>query len=114
MADVSTDYDWGRYTPVDNTGTNRSVFKSAYKNIRFAIPFTSTYVITESDLANLAGMAYKLYADVSLWRVLLTYNGLQDPIQEVYPGMVLKVPAKADIIAYMSAQQNNQLPAFVI
>ncbi len=114
MAGNQTDYDYGRYTPVDNTGREYSIFKSAFKNIRFALAYSSTYTITESDLANLVGIADKMYGDVSLWRVLLAFNGLQDPIQDIYPGLVLKIPSKSDIIAYISKQQNNQRPTIFI
>lgn len=111
---MSTDYDFSTNTPIDNTRTNYSVFQSGYKNIRFAIPYTRTMVVDESDMANLVGIAFRLYGDVSLWRALLAYNGIQCAIQEVYPGLVLKCPNKSDIIAYLSAQKGNQSPTIII
>lgn len=111
---MSTDYDFSTNTPLDNTGTSYSIFKSGYKNIRFAIPATRTIVIDESDMANLVGIAFRLYGDVSLWYALLAYNGIQDQVQEIYPGLVLRCPNKSDIIAYTSAQKGNQSPTITI
>lgn len=105
---MANSYDYSSYTPIDNTGSAYSVFKSAYKNIRFALSTAQTYPVDESDMANLAGIAFRLYGDVSLWRMLLAFNGLQDQVQEVYPGLVLNCPNKSDVIAYLSSQHNNQ------
>lgn len=111
---MSTDYDYSKQTPLDNTGNDYSIFRSNYKNIRFALAPNGTYVINESDMANLPGIAFRYYGDVSMWRVLLAYNGLQDQIQEVYPGLILNIPSKTDVVKYLSAQQASQNPSFTI
>ncbi len=104
----NSDFDYSRYTPLDNTATSYSVFKSAFKNIRFALRTSSTVTVDESDMANLVGIAFRAYGDVSLWYMLLAFNGIQDQVQEVYPGLVLNLPSKPDVIAFLSSQQNNQ------
>ncbi len=111
---IPTDYNYAQHTPVDNTGKSYSVFRSGYKNIRFALSATRTYTVTQADEANLAGIAYKLYSDSSFWYMLLAFNALKDPLQQVVAGLILKVPSKSDVIAYLSAQQNTQLPVFKI
>jgi hypothetical protein len=111
---MSTDFDYSAHTPVDNTGSEYSIFRSGYKNIRFAMSPTGTYPINESDMANLPGIAFRLYGDVSLWRILLAYNGFEDAIQEVVPGVILQVPSKSDVIKYISAQQASQSASFTI
>jgi len=40
--------------------------------------------------------------------VLLSYNGLSDPLSDVCVGIVLLVPTKAAVISYLSRQQNTQ------
>lgn len=110
---TSTDYDYARFTALDNTG-RFSIFKSAYKNIRFALPATSNYTIDASDLANLAGIAYKVYGDVSLWRLILAFNGIQDPIQDLFPGLVLKLPSKPGLISYLNEQLHSKQETIVI
>jgi hypothetical protein len=104
---MSTDYDYSKYTPLDSTGIDYDVFKSAYKNIRFALPTAQKHSVTDADMANLPGISYLYYGDVSLWRIILYFNGLTDALQDVYPGMTLNIAAKSDIINYVSKQQNN-------
>lgn len=108
---MSSDYDWSRFTPLDNTG-NYSIFKSAYKNMRFQLPVAQKYIINQGDMANLPGIAFKLFGDVCYWRILLEYNAVTDSIDDVYPGLVLNIPRKADVIALLSRQQRNA-PTFV-
>lgn len=109
-----TDFDYSRYTPLDNTFDNYDIFKSAYKNIRFALPATQQVTISEPDIANLAGLSYRLYGKTSLWRLLLAYNGLQDAVQDMWPGQILKAPSLGAIIAYLNSQLHNQQQTFVI
>lgn len=111
---MSTDYNYNRFTPLDNTGDAYNVFRSAYKNIRFAMPTVGTEVITEPDMANFAGLAFRIYGDESLWRALLAFNGCQDPIQDLWPGMVLKYPSKSALIAYLNAQTQAQRTTITI
>lgn len=101
------DFNWSSYTPLDSTGSNYDIFSSAYKNIRFAIQPTSQYQLTATDLANLPGMCDRFFGDTSLWRGLMAYNGISDPISGVAIGITINIPAKSDLLAYLSKQANN-------
>lgn len=101
---VSSTFDYANYTPLDNTLKRRNIFASSYKNIRYAMPVNQTVVVTEADIGNLAGIAFRIYQDVSLWRFIMAYNGLQNPIQDMWPGQVLELPSKSNIIQYMNSQ----------
>jgi len=114
MMPVSSDYDYSRFTPLDNTGKAYDVFRSAYKNIRFALPAVQSIVVTDPDIGNLVGIAFRVYGDVSLWRMIMAYNGMQDPIQDMYPGQVLKFPAKSSVIQYLNSQLQSQQPTITI
>lgn len=103
----SGDFNWSRYTPLDSTGVNWDIFRSAYKNIRFSTQPTTQYQLTAVDIANLPGLAYRFYGDTSLWRGLMAYNGISDPLSQVMAGVVINVPARSDIIAYLSKQTTN-------
>ncbi len=102
------DYDYSQHTPIDTSSNSYSPFRSGYKNIRFALATATTLTITHADMANLVGIAFRLYGDVSLWYMLLAFNGIQDQVQEIYPGLVLSIPNKNDVIAYLAAQKNNK------
>lgn len=112
--DVSTDFNWSSYTPIDSTGNNYDLFKSAYKNIRFAIQPQTQYQLTATDLANLPGLAYKFFGDVSMWRIIMAYNGISDPLSGVAVGMVLNIPSRSDVITYLSQQSANSKQSLTI
>lgn len=108
------DYNWSNYTPVDSTGDNYDIFSSGYKNIRFNVPVQTQYQLTSTDMANLPGLSYRFFGDTSLWRGLLAYNGLSDPISDIAIGIVLNVPTKAALLAYLSSQQStSQAPVTI-
>ncbi len=110
----SGDFNWSLYTPIDSTGDNFDIFRSAYKNIRFSVQPTSVYQLTASDMANLPGLAYRFYGDTSLWRALLSYNGITDPISEVAIGITIQIPAKNDLVGQLSKNQNSTSQSITI
>jgi hypothetical protein len=102
----SGDYNYTNYTPLDNSGY-WNIFRSGYKNLRFNVQPTQQYQLTVNDVANLPGMAYRFFGDTSLWRGLMSYNGLSDPLSDIQVGMVFRIPTKADLLAYLSATKNT-------
>lgn len=105
--DYRQNYSWSRFSPVDNTGRMRSLFRSAYKNIRFELELYEQIVLTEADSSNLPGLSFRYYGVTDFWRVLLAYNGLQDPIQDVWAGQQFKIPTRNSIVRYLTQQQSN-------
>ncbi len=99
---------YSAFTPIDNTGTAYSIFRSGYKNVRFAIQAQNKITITSATAYNMPGLAYSLYQDCSLWLALLAYNGLSDPLTDVYPGLTMNVPSKSDLVAYASRANQTQ------
>ena len=100
-------FDYGRFTPVDQLVGGYIVSKSAYANLRFAVSSIGTYQIGSHDAGNLPGLAYKLYQDVSMWRILLAFNGLQDALQDVIEGLVINYPDKSEVLAYLAGNQTK-------
>jgi len=111
---MSQDFDYSKFTPLDNTLQQYNIFRSAYKNIRFALPVNETITVKEHDIGNLAGLAFKSYGDVSMWRVIQEYNGIQDPIQDMWAGQILKLPLKSAVIQYMNDQLHSKSQTFII
>lgn len=114
MLNMEQDYTWSAYTPLDNTGTARSLWKSAYKNLRFSIPLQEIITLTSAQAANLPGLSFEKYGVVDYWRILLHYNGLSDGIQDVYTGMTFRIPTQAGVVAWLSQQANNQPTTTII
>lgn len=107
-------YDYSKYTKVDSSGKDYSVHRSGYKNIRFALVAVREIIVTQSDIANLPGLSFRIYGDTSYWRILLAFNGLNDPIQDIYVGQRLKVPSLASITQHLTTFKKQARPTFII
>lgn len=82
-------------------------FKSTYKNIRFILNKTGTYTVTKKDIGRIATISFNVYGTTTLWRVLLEYNGIHDPLSELVPGVVLEIPDKAQAISYLTSVSSS-------
>lgn len=98
-------YSWADNTPVDSTGTARSVFASLYNNVRYNLQFMRRITLSQTDLANLPGIAYRYYNDENAFHIVMAYNGITDPITDLYPGATLNLFTKASLDAFIAAQK---------
>lgn len=102
--------DWNQRTPVyldSNNVYHYDAFKSQYKNIRFILRQSSTYTVTKKDMGRIATISYNIYGTTTFWRILLEYNQIHDPITELYPGVTLAVPDKAQATAYLANSNSS-------
>lgn len=84
-----------------------------YKNIRFALPAKISMVIDHSNVANSPGIAHLAYGDKNYWWVICLFNGIIDPIADIESGTTLQLPALADINAFLSSQDQQDLTTSV-
>lgn len=98
---MSSSLNWSLCTPYTQTYGYDS-FHSLYKNLRYQIKNYTTYKVTSGDVANLPGISFNVYGTVSLWRVILEFNGLSDPINDVQVGMILNIPNKSEVASLLS------------
>lgn len=82
-------------------GQALSVFSAKSKNMRFNVPTERTITLGSADAHNLPGIAHRFLGDKGLWWVLLEYNGLYDPIEDVQPGLILRIPSRSALITYL-------------
>lgn len=108
------DYSWSQFSPIDSSGSQRSIFRSAYKNLRFVLALQEIRILSDADASNLPGLSFEYYGVTDYWRILLSYNGLVDPIQDVYAGQRFNIPTKNSITNWLTQQQNNQQRVLVI
>lgn len=104
---MSSVLDWSACTPYNYKANSYNVFNSRYKNIRYRLHPYTTYTVKAQDMANLPGISFNLYGTTDLWHVLLSFNGLSDPLNDIYPGLVLNVPNKNDILVLLSQTSAN-------
>ena len=50
------------------------------------------YIIEAGDLDRADLLSYKLYKSPRLYWIILWLNGINDPFEQLYPGMALRVP----------------------
>ena len=82
-------------------------FSAKSKNMRFNVPTEKTIVLTSADENNLPGLAHKHLQDKDLWWVLLEYNGLDDAINDIKPGNVMKIPSRRALITYLETESDR-------
>lgn len=111
---ATSGYSLTQFSKPDNTGRQISIFSSGYKNLRFALVPETRITLTQADIGNLPGLAYRLLGDKDFWRILLAYNGLHDPLQDIYAGQTLQVPTKRSIVQYLTAAKTNVAPTMTI
>lgn len=98
---------WTECTPTNKYLDGYEPTLSTYCNIRFAVRTASTFTVTAANMSNLPGIAYITLGSTDYWRVLLDYNGLYDPLTDIYPGLVLKIPDKAALTSILGKTNNS-------
>jgi hypothetical protein len=78
-----------------------------YKNIKYRLIPKQQYVVTHVDTANAPGLAHSIYGDKSYWWILCMFNGILNPISEIAPGTVLRLPSLVDINNYLTSQDTT-------
>jgi hypothetical protein len=63
--------------------------------------------VTAKDVANLPGISFNVYGTTDLWHIILAFNGLSDPLNDLYPGLVLNIPNKSDVLSLLSQAQST-------
>lgn len=90
------------------------ILQSSYKNIRWAVVPESIITIDSKYEANLPGLAYDYYGDQKLWRAILAFNGLRDPVSDVIVGSVIGLPSRASLDKYMANSNKGLQQTLVI
>ena len=58
------------------------------------------FLVTAQDVARPDLMAARILGAKELWWVLLKYNNIDDPWNELYPGQTLSIPSLSAIQSY--------------
>lgn len=61
-------------------------------------PTDTFYVLEAGDVARPDMISYKMYKTPELYWVILSVNGILDPFEGMYPGMLLRIPAMKRLI----------------
>lgn len=102
-------FDLENFISVSSDGGALNIFSAKFRDIRFKVASQATVVVDARYEANLKTLSYDQYeGDSGLWWAILMYNGLQDPINDVIPGTVLRIPKRSEVIALLESQYSRQ------
>lgn len=102
-------------TTLLNNSTDLDILNSPFTNIRFGVMLDTLITVTAEYEANLPGLAFDYYGDQTYWRAILAFNGLVDPINDIQVGVVLGMPNKSSLEAFLSSNKaSDQQPTLVI
>ena len=85
------------------------IFSAQYANLRFAVPASGEVLIDAQWESNLPGLAQRYLGTPYLWWVLLIYNGLEDSVTDVRPGIKLKIPDQNALLTYRRKNTTTSL-----
>lgn len=102
------------FMDVSADGTEFNVYDAKFKNVRFTVSVGKIITVDAGTEANLPLIAEREIGDKYLWWVLLDYNGLLDPIQDITPGVKLKIPDRAGLLAFLQRDTTSYTSNIVI
>ena len=104
---------YSQATPVivlsDNT-TGLDLLNSSYVNLRYGATAENVITIDARYEANLPGLAFDYYGDQEMWRAIMAFNGLTDPINDVITGVLIGLPSQASIDSFFAKNSTNLNP----
>lgn len=100
-----TQYDINQFMSVTDDGGALNYWDADFRNLNLIIPASETVVIGAEWSYNLPGLAASKLGSRFLWWVLLVYNGLSDPINDVVPGVTLAIPDRNALMSFLQATQ---------
>jgi len=87
------------FLPLDDT--QNDIWNSTAKDLRFAVPVSQLVTIGMEYENNAPGLAHTYLGDVTLWWVILEFNGLSDAMTDLTPGLQIRIPDRKSLIAYL-------------
>lgn len=67
--------------------------KAAYVDLHERTLDVSLYIVSDSDLGQPDRIAWRVYGDSNWWWLICSYNGIINPMTDMYLGQRLRIPA---------------------
>jgi hypothetical protein len=100
--------------PLTSDGLSLDVFTAKFRDIRYILPVQTNITVDASSEANLPYLADKYLQDQDLWWVILMFNGLVDPIEDVTIGTTLRIPDKRSLTALLELVGTTKLTSVIL
>lgn len=76
--------------------------RSAYIDLDLRLVSYTEHTVKEYEVGTPDAIAYAEYKDSSWWWLICTVNGIINPIKDMQPGMVLKIPKLHQVQALLN------------
>lgn len=90
-------FDVENFLPLTEDGKSFDVFSSPMRHIR-SVTTESVVTVTAGLAYNLPTIAHRYLGETDLWWAILMYNQLTDPVDDIQPGLKLKIPRKSELV----------------
>lgn len=88
-----------------------NIWDADYVGMRDSVTAQDDVIVTTEWAANLPGLAAsRLNSPYLAWAIAM-YNGILDPIHDVYPGVRLRIPDKDSLTKYLASRAASQTSA---
>jgi hypothetical protein len=109
----------GQHIPTvvfQNQGNSQSVLMPDWLNARYVDMQNKVFeyvvhIVTDSDLGQPDAIAYRYYEDSNWWWIICSYNGVINPIRDMFLGQRLRIPVlqQVQLVLQQSDKNNNRI-----
>lgn len=90
-------------------GAAIDLHSAKFRDIAMMVPSAHRIVIDSSTEANLPFLANKYLGSPALVWAIMMYNGIVDPINDVYIGRTILIPSRPGIVELLEAGNRSNL-----
>lgn len=100
-------------------GEHFDFWSAAFNDVHLYVKERTRIMVDAQWAANLPGLAAEYLGSRYYWWILLMYNGLADPLNDIIPGTILSIPDSQELGVFLQnrlASQNagNYLPSVTV
>lgn len=104
------------YLKPTEDGQHFDFWSAAFTDLHLFVRESTRIQINGETTANLPGIAAKYLGSRYYWWVLLMFNGLADAVNDIKPGVILRIPNAQDLGNYLKSRKaeldaGNYLPS---
>lgn len=89
-------------------GDHFDFWGAAFTNMHMSVREVTRIQVNAETTANLPGIAAKFLGSRYYWWVILMFNDIYDPLNDVIPGTILKIPDAQQLNAYLQNRKASQ------
>jgi hypothetical protein len=90
-------------------GSSLDLHSAKFRDLPMLVSSSRRVVIDSSTEANLPLLAHTYLGAKELWWAILMYNGMLDPITDVYIGRTVLIPSRTQMISLLEAGNRSNL-----